>query len=254
MRISVAALLALSGIAAPAQTFDVASVRESAPDARGQSIDTQPASLNIRNVSLLRCITWAWHVQPFQVSGPSWLEEPRFDIAARAAERTDDDGLRLMLRALLAERFGLKLRVEKKEMAVYSLIVGKNGPNFHEPTAKDSSKFLESKSQGAPVLGNDKTGLTAERTPLWEIAERLSEPLQRPVIDKTGLQGRYDIRLDVAAWMTSPEGNAGGRGQLDPIAFIFSGFQSQLGLKLESGKDAVDYLVIESVNKTPTQN
>jgi uncharacterized protein (TIGR03435 family) len=187
-------------------------------------------------------------VQGSQISGPPWLDEEKFDIAAKAADRTDEDHLRLMLRALLADRFALKLRVEKKEMAVYSLTVGKNGPNFHDATAKDSSKFLETQSREPARLGEDKTGLIAERIRLSEMAALLSEPLQRPVIDKTGLKGRYDIRLDVAAYMTNAEGH------LDAIAFIFAGFQTQLGLKLESGKENVDYLVIESVSRTPTQN
>lgn len=253
MTIRPAALLAIFCCAAYAQSFEVASIRPGETDVRnGNNVETGPASLTLRNASLLTCIEWAWRMQPLQISGPAWLDEEKFDIAAKAAGRTDEDTLRLMLRSLLMERFGLKLRVEKKEMAVYSLILGKNGPNFHDATPKDSSKFLESKSEGSVVYGGDKTGMTAERIGMFDLADRLSEPLQRPVVDRTGLTGRYDIRLDVAAYMTSPDGGGGGR--LDPIAFIFSGFQTQLGLKLESGKDSVDFLVIESVNKTPTQN
>jgi len=242
-------MLAVICCAASAQTFDVASIRESVPDSRGsRDITPGPASLTVRNMSVLGCIAWAYRVQGSQISGPPWLDEEKFDIAAKAPGRADENSLRLMLRALLADRFALKLRIEKKEMAVYSLTVGKNGPNFHDATAKDSSKFRETQSEEPSHLGEDKTGLMAERIRLSEMADLLSEPLQRPVIDNTGLKGRYDIRLDVAAYMTNSEGH------LDAIGFILSGFQTQLGLKLESGKENVDYLVIESVNKTPTQN
>jgi uncharacterized protein (TIGR03435 family) len=254
MRISVAVLLAAVCPALWAQSFDVASIRESAPDSRGESFGTDPGSLTLRNVSLRRCIEWAYRVQTVQISGPAWLmdEDGRYDIAAKAAERVSEDEMRLMMRGLLAERFGLKLHHDTKEVSVYVLSVGKNGPNFHDAGPKDSSKFLESTSEGPLSFGEDRTGLIAARIHMSEIADRLSEPLARPVVDRTGLTARYDIRLDVSAFQSSPD--ADGRVRLDPIAFIFSGFQKQLGLKLEAGKDRVDFLAIDSVNRTPTQN
>jgi uncharacterized protein (TIGR03435 family) len=255
MRIPVAVLLAASGCgAAHAQSFEVASVRESAPGVRRTVIGVDPDTLTLRSFSLRHCIEWAYQVQTVQISGPAWLmdEDGRYDITAKTAERTSEDEMRLMLQGLLADRFGLKFHHEKKELSVYLLTAGKNGPNFHDVGPKNQSKFVESKNEGPVSFGRDKTGLTAECIPMSEIANRLSEQLQRPVVDKTGLTGRYDIRLDFSAFLD--DGDGGGAGRMDSIAFIFSGFQTQLGLKLEAEKEAVDFLVIESANKTPTQN
>lgn len=157
-----------------------------------------------------------------------------------------------MLRTLLAERFGLKLHHEPKELPVYSMTLAPNGPRFHEAGPKDASKFLESTSEGPLRLGGDKTGLVAERVRMSELAVELSQPLQRPVIDRTGLKSRYDIRIDVTAFMGPPDGD--GRGPLDEMSIIFSAFPAQLGIKLEPGKEMVDFIVVDAVNKVPTDN
>jgi len=239
---------ALAQSSATTLSFDVASIRPSAPDSRGFSIEAGPGTLTTRNVSLRQCLEWAYLVQPFQLSGPSWLGDGRFDIAAKAADAASDDRLRLMLRALLAERFGVKLHREQKELPVYSIVLAKNGPKFHEPGPKDASKFLESKEEGPVHFSEDKTALMAERAPMSEIASKISGMMQRPVIDRTGLKERYDLRIDITPYVTET------KGETDPISLLFTGFQRELGLKLEAGRDTVDLLVIDSASKVPSEN
>ena len=206
-------------------------------------------------MTLRNCLDWSYEVQPFQVSGPTWLDDTRFDIQAKAADPADIGRLRLMLRALLAERFGVKLHHEQKNLAVYFLVVAPNGPKFHDVRAKGSFEVPQMIGDGPNSFSGDKTGLIAEHVPLFDVAAELSPPLQRPVIDKTGLTGRYDIRIDISAFMQTA-GERDNHGPMDEMSVIFSFCLSVagLGLKLEPGKDVVDFIVIDSVDKTPTEN
>lgn len=101
------------------------------PDDR-EDIQTSPGTLTMRRVSLKSCIQWAYRVNGFQISGPSWLASDRFDITAKVASPAKDDQLRLMLQTLLAERFKLVLHSDQKEQHVFVLTVSKGGPKFHE--------------------------------------------------------------------------------------------------------------------------
>ena len=242
-----AVFLAAVSCFAQRPAFEVASVRPS-PDAGNslnelddgrQIVQTSPGSLTIRGGSLLVCIEWAYGIAPYQIEGPAWLKDAGFDIVAKAAQPVDDDRLRLMLRTLLADRFDLKTHPERKEMQVYELTLTKGGPKFHESTTEGSPMFA-SPGKGAVV---------GERATMSEFAEKISEALGRPVLDATGLKGRYDIHLDTSAYMATA-----GDGRVDAMSFLFNALQQQLGVKLESRKDTPEVLVVDSVEKTPTEN
>ncbi len=229
--------------------FEAASIRISDPAAGRSTISDAPGSLAIRAASLKTCIEWAYDVQSFQVSGPGWLGDARFDISAKAAGPADKPQLRLMLRALLAERFALKAHSETKETAVYFLRAP-DGPRFHDSGPKDRSKFLKASGDGPDSFNASKsTGIAGTGIRMADLAGFIAQPLERPVIDKTGLPGRYDFRVDVTSYLTD-----GAEGHSDEFRAIFTGFQSQLGLKIEPGKDSVEFLIIDSVNRVPTEN
>ena len=197
-----------------------------------------PGLLTIHGASLRICIQWAYEIPPFQIQGPDWLKDTGFDIVAKSAGPADEDHLRLMLRTLLGERFGVKTHSEHKELQVYELTLAKGGPKFHEST-----------TEGPPLFGGNGARLLAERVTMSDLAEKISEPLGRPVIDATGLKGRYDIHIDATAYLASS-----GNGSMDITALLFNALQQQLGVKLESRKDSPEILVIDSVEKTPTEN
>jgi uncharacterized protein (TIGR03435 family) len=230
----------------PSPPFDVASIKPSEDKGRPE-VQTAPGSLTIRNQNLMFMIYWAYDTPPFQINGPNWLKDTRFDVLAKAEAGGDDVKLRLMLRTLLADRFGLKVHMEQKEMQVYGLTLAKGGP-----------KFQESTDQGPPVFDRGgPTTLTAHRVTMKELAIQISEPLNRPVIDETGLTARYDIRIDVSAYMQGSSGggeNPSGEGQIDVMSVLFSALQQQLGVKLESKKENVDILVVDHAEKMPTDN
>ena len=151
-----------------------------------------------------------------------------------------------MLRALLAERFGLKTHSEQKEMQVYGLTLAKGGP-----------KFPASTDEGPPVFDRGgPTTLTAHRVTMKDLSIQISEPLKRPVIDETGLTGRYEIKIDVSAYMQGATGGGEGRGegQIDVMSVLFTALQQQLGVKLDSKKENVEILVIDHAEKAPTEN
>jgi len=236
----------------PAPAFDVASVRVSemgkagGPGSRRQSIQFSPDSVTMRNVSFRACIQWAYHVMDYQVTGLDWMGGERYDIAAKAATAVPEDQLRQMLQALLAERFKLAFHRQTKELPAYVLLVAKGGP-----------KFKESPTEGEPSIDPqfNRMEVVIQRTPLSQLVDALSNILRAPVLDETGLEGKYDVTINVAQYLPEINELHGGRGAaLDPIPIIMTGLQEELGLKLESRKMPLDLLIVDHAEKVPTEN
>jgi uncharacterized protein (TIGR03435 family) len=209
-------------------------------------------------VRLRQLIEFAYHVDKFQISGgPGWFESQGFDVLAKPPQSAEADAgtrqlsndqrnqLRRRLQALLAERFQLVVHRETKEMPVYALVVAKNGPKLKESTKERD-------------MGGMPGRVTAEGTPMEGLAEYLTGMLKRPVLDRTGLKGTYDFKLE---WTPDPGGlgkldeeKAGGASAPDPSGpSIFTALQAQLGLKLESQKGPVEFIVIDRAEK-PSAN
>jgi uncharacterized protein (TIGR03435 family) len=250
--------------AQPAVTFEVASIKPADPNNRSISINFVPGGgLSAKNVSLAHLIKVAYKIhcelncEDFIAGGPGWLNSQRFDVQAKAPQSNEDLShmtpkerskhreqlVRSRLQALLADRFQLALRKETKEASMYALVVGKNGHKMKEGTGPGSGGggmgelFGESESMEAFV--NDLTGVVG-----------------RPVVDRTGLTGRYTYKLQWAPEMRGP----GGIGDKQPAGAsdpqgpsLFSAIQDQLGLKLESIKGPVDKYIVLRAEK-PTEN
>ncbi len=250
------ALIGAIATAQPAQQapeFDVASVKPSDPSQTGQEFRILHGALIMRNLSLYTVIRRAYDIQLWQISGPGWLDDVRFDIEAKTAATAPDDDVRQMLQLLLAERFGMKAHIEIKQQQVYFLIPGKNGPNFHEQKNGAGSRFVVSSSEGPPRFPADPSGMEMFGGTMADLAAQVASGLKQQVIDKTGLTGRYDLRLDVTRFATTG-GDPNVEIRQDPLSFAVTAFQDQLGLKLEAGKADVRFLVIESINRVPTAN
>lgn len=238
-----AATQALAQTAAAQPAFDVASVkpnltsRGGGEGSRREKIDHSPGSLNLQNVSFKSAVQWAYNVKDSQVSGPEWLDTERYDIVAKAAGGAPEDRLRLMLQALLAERFKLTFHRETKNLPVYELVVAKNGPEFHE-----------SQSEGEASFKPNGMSLTVERMPIAQFADLISGPLRMPVVDMTGLKGRYDFTIDLGGYV-SPD-----RKPTDPSEIMIPALQDILGLKLESKKAPIEMIVVDHAEKVPTEN
>lgn len=145
-----------------------------------------------------------------------------------------------MLQALLADRFTLKVHQETRELPIYTLVVAKGGPRFQP--SKINGTTINSGIAYITVVGSDHT--------VALLAEQLSRTLGRVVMDKTGLDGRYELTLK---WATDEGGAGTGGSSADAGPSIFTAIQEQLGLKLESGKGPIPILVVDHLEK-PSEN
>jgi len=236
----------------PAPAFDVASVKASQPGAAGErrgreNIQVSPGTVTMRNVSLKACIRWAWHVSEYQVAGPDWLDSQRYEIAGKAAGPATEDQLRLMMQALLQERFKLALHRQTKELSAYLLVVGKNGPKVHESKTEGETSIETNQKQ---------MSVSVQRAPVSQLVEMLSNVLRAPVIDMTGLKGRYDISLNVAKYAAdmAAQGKSIESTPMDTMALITTVLQGELGLKLEAKKMPLDVLIVDHAEKSPVEN
>jgi uncharacterized protein (TIGR03435 family) len=221
--------------------FETASIRPN-PRVERQDAQVSPGTLVMRNQPLFFLVQWAWDVTPAQIDAPPWFSDACFDIVAKASGPADETQMRLMLQTLLSDRFGLRLHKEARVMPIYAITLAKGGPKFQE-SATEGSFILE---RNNPVI------LNAHHARMSDLAQGISAEVKRPVVDDTGLTGRYEIHMDLSAYLNRTGG--AGDGQLDLMSILFTGFQDLLGLKLESRKQSVDVLVIDHAEKTPTEN
>lgn len=288
-------------------TFEAASVKPATPpvpDGQGRIMiggpsggpgTKDPGRIRYPFMNLKTLLMNAYDVKGFQITGPSWLDTERFDITATMAPETTKEQFRMMLQNLLAERFKLEIHRDTKELPMYSMVVGKNGPKMKEseevPASKEEGPAPPPPFPSQPKIGPDgfpvipfpgaglfmmmmpgRARFTAKQQTMQDLANRLTTQLSRPVTDATGLKAKYDFTLTFApdgmngpmGMMMSPPppppgGGAGGNSNVfvpegEAPQDIFSAVQSQLGLKLEAKKGPVEMIVIDHMEKTPTEN
>lgn len=223
--------------------FDVASIRASQAKGKGV-IDALPGSLTMRNTGLSTCIRWAYDLQPYQISGPGWIDEERFDILAKAGSSASQAALRRMLQALLADRFKLAVHRETRELPALILTLGSR-PHKLEVAAQE----------GSPSFETGKLVLTGRGATLGQLTEFLSREVHIPILDETGLKGRFNYSLDINSYVTDEMLKAAGPGiPIEAPGIIKAAIEAQLGLKVESRKAPIEVLVVDRVERTPTEN
>lgn len=253
-------------------TFEVASVKPNTSGSRGRSLGYPPNRFVATNVPLRVLIGNAYGDtisvrQDMIVGGPGWIDSDGFDIEAKATSSDDPAAVatvaarKLMLRRLLAERFALTLHAETRDLPIYALVIakagGKVGPALTSSTGQDCvSGRPTAAAPDAPPCGPGGPRPRGEAggyfVTMAEIAKIIGQFLDRPVVDKTGLPGRFTFELHftppprvVTAPGASPD-------PIDPnLASIFTAVQEQLGLKLEAQHGPVEVLVIDAA-KRPT--
>jgi uncharacterized protein (TIGR03435 family) len=271
---------------AAAPAFEVASIKR---NNSGSGMSTRGGGpggrINYVNVPAQQLILAAYQMQPFQVIGaPSWITGDRFDVIAKAPDGATPDQTPAMIRSLLAERFKLKAHTETRELPVYSLVkaradgrlgdklkpstldCGPNGRGRGGPLPPGPGVAPGAPAAQAPLMGcrmmMTPGRLQAGGQPIAQLATLLSNQLGRPVIDKTGLTGAYDVEL---SFQMEGAGRIGGPAPIappgaapilppDPDApTLVTAVQEQLGLKLESERGPVEVIVIDSIEQ-PTED
>jgi uncharacterized protein (TIGR03435 family) len=232
-------------------TFEVASIRPNVANDNRFMFRGGPG-LTADGVTLKFLVVHAYGVLAYQVSGgPGWMNTDRWDIRAKAGNskvRVQSEQFLTMLRALLADRFQLKVHSETKEMYVFALVVAKNGPKLTPHTGPGQDTRV-----GWGSLSLQKGGTAA-------LAYWLSRQLGRTVVDKTELEGEYNFTLE---WQPEPGGGVETLGlppdpRTSPPAdmnrpSIFTAVQEQLGLRLDARKGPVEIIVIDHAEK-PSEN
>ena len=229
--------------------FEVASIKPSVLPP-GLGLNVTAIELRARSISLADLIAFSYELHPKQVAGlPGWAETQGYEIVARLPQGGDpsDTQIRTMLKNLMKDRFGLSLHTEKRELSVYAISIGKNGP----AGIKMVKNTTNGERVGAQGLGRTVfNGLT-----MAGFARQLQlRVLDRPVIDQTGLTDRYDFTLN---WRPDefqfPRASAAQRAAAlaaaDALPDLFTAFQEQLGMKLGATKALADVLVIDKVSK-----
>lgn len=245
-----AACQAAQGQVSPVQspTFDVAAIHlhKSMPSERSHIIESA-GRLTTINESLKAIMQWAFDVPASRIiGGPAWIDSDRFDIEAKSESTLDTQikfdtiaarkQKRAMMQTLLANRFHLVTHLETRELPIFALVVAKSGPSFLKTQAKGTTV---NQSRGhLQVEGGENT--------MTILAESLAEILDRIVVDKTGIEGKYSLNLK---W--TPDGTVADSDQA-PLS-IYTALQEQLGLKLEPQKGPVEVLVIDRV-EMPSEN
>lgn len=239
------------------ESFEVATIRPADPNVQGRYIKMQSAHrFYAHNHTVKTLIEAAYNITSRAVSGgPAWAESDKYEIVAVTPNdvRPTPDEQMTMLRQLLTERFHLSFHREPKEFSVYAITVAKNGPKL-KPTALDPNATPDGPPLLAFVLSPEVVRLPAKYTTVAEMASVMQRAVfDRPVIDRTGLTGRYDFDLE----FTPDESMFGGLGMKGTAEStkpdLFTAMQEQLGLKLEASRGTIDTVVIDRVDR-PADN
>ena len=231
----IAAMMASAAaiVLAQAPAFEVASIRMSP----GGMITISPPDspgFTAKNVSMQILISLAYGGDSDRVQGPGWIGSQQYDVTAKSEgeRKLSYDELKPLLQDLLAQRFQLKVHTQMKEGSGYALVVAKGGAKLQE---------TEGAADHSYILPNS---LDVQNRSMAAFAGALSRPAGRPVVDETGLKGKYDIRVKYAE---DQDKNL-------TLPSIFTALQEQLGLQLVSKKVPVEFIIVDHVERTPAEN
>jgi uncharacterized protein (TIGR03435 family) len=231
-----------------ARPFEVASVKPHQGPVPRIDVSTSGPRLTAEAETVRGLIMYAYDLKNYQIPGSPALAtvgDTFYDIVAKAEEDSTPtkDQFRQMLRLLLADRFKLAVHREKREMPVYALVAGKNGPKLKE-SAPDAS--------GVNHLGVNGRNyeVTMPKATMDDVVGGIANSFpDRPVVDRTGLTGTYEVKLTY-----TPDIRSNRTGDPDPSEIsIFTAVQEQLGLRLAPEKAMIEILVVDHVEK-PSEN
>jgi uncharacterized protein (TIGR03435 family) len=235
-----------SALWAQSTAFEVATVKIHPAGDNGFS---DPALKNgtftARNVSMRRLLRDAYGLSDLQITGPDWLDSDRYVLVAKSPQGVPDSDLMPMLQALLKERFHLAVHREMKEMPVFDMVVAKGGLKIW---LFDAARPVVKPPLPAHVTSAMEASNGVVTMP--ELATRLTASAGRPVLDKTGLKGRYGFFLLYTTLSAQSDDATAGSGPPD----FFAAVEQQLGLRLEPKKEAVEILGVEHAERVPTEN
>jgi uncharacterized protein (TIGR03435 family) len=233
------ALIALASAAAQTPGFEVATVKVNRSGSGGTTFpQLRKGVLRAENVSFRLLLQAAFGLPGLRIAGAEWLDDDRFDVTGKSPDGVADTQLMPMLQTLLRERFRLVAHREMRDMSVYHLVVAKEGLRM--------TRFDPAHPQTVPR--NRAAAGIAGAGAMPQLASMLTSAAGRIVIDHTGLEGRYSYSLSFSPLSAS---NSGGDSSAPDLV---TALREQLGLALESKREAVEVLVVDHVDRTPLGN
>ncbi len=289
------ALMVWFGQTAVPPAFEVASIKEARPPLSVESLQAGQfhVGMNINEsradygfLSLADLIPYAYRVKRYQVSGPSWMNETRWDILAKIPEGQPSDRASEMMQSLLAERFKLSIHRENREQSVYALVVGKGGLKIQKAADEEEGGGVGGglnvriDNDGIAISGaatgtvhltagpNGGMQMQMAKISMAAFADRLTQFMDRPIVDATELKGDYQVTLDLPIEAMSGMAFAqklaalAGLGSFgirevsppDTLGAAIVQAVKTLGLELQSRKTPVEAIIVDRLEKTPTAN
>jgi uncharacterized protein (TIGR03435 family) len=284
------------GQTAALPAFEVASIKEARPPSSMENIQAGQFHLGMKIdgsradygfMSLTDLIAYAYRVKRYQLSGPGWMNETRWDILARIPDGQAADRAPEMMQNLLVERFRLSIRPENREQSVYMLVVGKGGLKIKEAAPEEEASVggglnvrinndgrsveISSGGTGTMRMASGPNGgiqLQMTKITMAALADRLTQLMDRPVVDATGLKGTYQVTLDLPieammgmafAQKLSALAGFGSFGIPDvsapnPSIPPIIKTVKDLGLELQARKAPIETIIVDRVEKNPTAN
>lgn len=242
--------------------FEVANVKPVNPnDSVFVTMSADPSIVRYGNLTLRDAIRGAYKVNDFQIAGPEWMSSARFQVEAKLPDGATTDQIPEMFQTLLEERFKLTWRREPKEMQVYALLVGKDGPRLKPgqmiPPNQAMAMGTDGRPRAAVVFGGSlaQMTITAPRASLLTLVGVVSRFTSRPLVDRTGIEGDYDFKFTFAAETDAglPGGFQGNPALSEPAPSLSEALK-EYGLRIEPRKETIDMFVITNVEKTPAEN
>lgn len=256
------------------QTFEVASVKVAvggrlASGGGPGTADPERWTCTVCRVAAL--LSQAYEIRPYQLAAPDWVTSDTYDVAVKIPPGTTRAEFRVMLQHLLAERFKMTVHREPREIPVYQLVVAKSGIRMADTSAglapEAPGTQAEFDRDGYPnvqggtgfLVRNGRGKMQFRQQTMANVANALTGWVDRPVIDATGLTGKYALTL---AWIPESRVTSTAPAPAGPIPQasvpegpnIFQAVQDQLGLRLEAKKGTVDMLVVDRAERHPVEN
>jgi bla regulator protein blaR1 len=234
------------------RTFDVASVKVNRSGETAWRLGPpNQGTESIYNLELRKIVASSFRIQDKMVFGPDWMDNIRYDIQAKGSPTANSPEVWEMMRSLLAERFQLKYHIETREIPAYVLVVGRGGHKLVKGEDGECAEAIKAGKATCDAIQFLPFGMGIRNMPLAALAAGLARSLQdRPVVDRTGLNGRYDARVMWRPDGVTPEQLASVPKDLQPPEVnMFEAFEQQAGLKLEARREPVEVLVIDHIQQ-----
>ena len=252
-------------------SFDVISIKPVTGDAARQPAQSPPDRFVRSNATVVQLVQYAYGLQEFQViGGPEWVRSSRYEVSAIAGTAVTAEAMRLMVRRMLADRFGLQVHTEMREQSIYALVPARRDRRLGDrmrPSSIDCAPIIDAGKVVMPTPGgppaqcfwfvammNGASRMRVDGIRMPRFATFLEAATLRKVVDKTGLAATYDIDLEFLpdrGFVPAPP--PAGVTQTSETSSLLTALQDQLGLKLESERGPVDVIIIDKA-ETPTPN